>query len=199
MSSQAPTSTRRHGAVLEAAILEAAWEQLVAEGYSHFSCDTVAARAQTGKSVLYRRWGNREKLLRAAIRHHGETQRPLAVPDTGAIRSDLIAFLAEANEHRVDEMLTLSGVFAGKHTRADGLTLDDVRRDLIGDRPTGLQTIVNRAIARGEIDGDKVTPRVITLPFDLFRLEVIGTMRRVPDHVCRQIIDDIFLPIVTPT
>ena len=48
--------TRRRGAELEQAILDAAWEQLIAEGYEHFTIDTVAARAQTSKPVLYRRW-----------------------------------------------------------------------------------------------------------------------------------------------
>ena len=44
------TQTRRHGAELEAAILDAAWEQLVAEGYEHFTIDAVAARAQIGRA-----------------------------------------------------------------------------------------------------------------------------------------------------
>jgi AcrR family transcriptional regulator len=47
--------TRRRGAELEQAILDAAWEQLIAEGYEHFTIDTVAARARTSKPVLYRR------------------------------------------------------------------------------------------------------------------------------------------------
>jgi Bacterial regulatory proteins, tetR family len=37
--------TRRRGAELESAILDAACEQLIAEGYEHFTVDTVAARA----------------------------------------------------------------------------------------------------------------------------------------------------------
>jgi hypothetical protein len=36
---------RRRGADLEEAILDAAWEQLTAEGYGRFTIDTVAVRA----------------------------------------------------------------------------------------------------------------------------------------------------------
>src|ERR1700727_1770293 len=71
---------RRRGAELEGAILDAAWEQLIAEGYEHFTVDTVAARARTSKPVLYRRWKTREDLLRATVRHRGAADPP-AIPD----------------------------------------------------------------------------------------------------------------------
>jgi AcrR family transcriptional regulator len=74
---------RRRGTELESAILDAAWEQLTAEGYEHFTVDTVAARARTSKPVLYRRWKTREDLLRAAVRHRGADSRP------GAGRRDI--------------------------------------------------------------------------------------------------------------
>ena len=91
--------TRRHGAELEAAILDAAWEQLVAEGYEHFTIDAVAARAQTSKPVLYRRWKTRDDLLRATARHRGAADAP-AIPDTGTLRGDLLALLSNANTTR---------------------------------------------------------------------------------------------------
>ena len=34
-------------------------------------------------------------------------------------------------------------------------------------------------------------------PFDLFRNEMMMTLKPVPDHVLRQIVDDIFIPLVT--
>jgi hypothetical protein len=66
------TQTRRRGPELEAAILDAAWEQLLAEGYEHFTIDTVTARARTGKPVLYRRWKDPR---RPAARHRPPPRR----------------------------------------------------------------------------------------------------------------------------
>src|SRR5271168_4179648 len=83
---------RRRGASLEEAILDAAWEQLTAEGYGHFTIDTVAARAHTSKPVLYRRWKTSDELLRAAIRHRGAVT-PVPDPDTGTLRGDFLALL----------------------------------------------------------------------------------------------------------
>lgn len=88
--------TRRRGAELENAILDAAWEQLVEGGVAGLTMDAVARRARTSKHVLYRRWESTGDLLRAAVRHYGEN-RDEFIPDTGTLRGDLIALLKDAN------------------------------------------------------------------------------------------------------
>ena len=40
--------------------------------------------------MLYRRWANKDQLVLAAIEHH-RNANPVAVPDTGALRGDLLA------------------------------------------------------------------------------------------------------------
>jgi hypothetical protein len=55
---------------------------------------------------------------------------------------------------------------------------------------------VDRASHRGEVDVSRVTPRILDLPFDLYRNERMVTLQLVPEHVLRQIVDDIFLPLV---
>ena len=52
-----------------------------------------------------------------------------------------------------------------------------------------------RCRARGDRPGP-AHPRIIDLPFDLFRNEMMMTLKPVPDHVLRQIVDDIFIPLV---
>jgi len=54
------------------------------------------------------------------------------------------------------------------------------------------------AAALRRIDPARLTPRIINLPFDLFRNEMMMTLTLVPDHVLRQIVDDIFVPLVSP-
>jgi len=114
--------TRRHGAELERAILDAAWEQLVAEGYEHFTIDAVAARAQTSKPVLYRRWKTREDLLRATARHRGAADPP-AVPDTGTLRGDLLALLSYANTTRNPMVALVSSMLGSYYNQTMSLTL----------------------------------------------------------------------------
>jgi AcrR family transcriptional regulator len=56
---------RRRGEDLERAILTAAWDQLVERGYGNFTIDAVADAAGTSRSVLYRRWPDRDALIAA--------------------------------------------------------------------------------------------------------------------------------------
>jgi AcrR family transcriptional regulator len=187
-------ATRRHGAELEAAILDAAWEQLTAEGYEHFTIDTVTARARTSKPVLYRRWKTREDLLRATVRHRGAADPP-ALPDTGTLRGDLLALLTLANNTR-NPMAALVSSMLGSYYNQSGPTPAELRDAFFSQRGSVVEQVVNRAVERGEIDPDRLTPRIIALPFDLFRNEMMMTLKPVPDHVLRQIVDDIFLPLV---
>jgi AcrR family transcriptional regulator len=189
------TQTRRHGAELERAILDAAWEQLTAEGYEHFTIDTVAARARTSKPVLYRRWKTREDLLRDTVRHRGAADPP-AVPDTGTLRGDLLALLAYANTTR-SPMAALMSSMLGSYYNQAGPTPAELREAFLSQRGSAVEQVVNRAVERGEIDPARLTPRIIDLPFDLFRNEMMMTLKPVPDHVLRQIVDDIFIPLVT--
>ena len=193
-----PAQTRRHGAELEAAILDAAWQQLVAEGYQHFTIDAVAARAQTSKPVLYRRWKTREDLLRATARHRGAADAP-PVPDTGTLRGDVLALLAGANTAR-NPMAALVSSMLGSYYDQTGPTPAELREAFLSERGSGsaVQQVVDRAVERGEVDPGRLTPRIINLPFDLFRNEMLMTLKPVPDHVLRQIVDDIFIPLVAP-
>ena len=194
-----PTQTRRHGAELEAAILDAAWQQLVAEGYQHFTIDAVAARAQTSKPVLYRRWKTREDLLRATARHRGAAADAPPVPDTGTLRGDVLALLAGANTAS-NPMAALVSSMLGSYYDQTGPTPAELREAFLSERSSGsaVQQVVNRAVERGAVDPGRLTPRIIDLPFDLFRNEMLMTLKPVPDHVLRQIVDDIFLPLVAP-
>jgi AcrR family transcriptional regulator len=51
---------------LEAAIVEAARQELAEAGYVNFSIERLAARAGTSKPVIYRRWPTRARLVYAA-------------------------------------------------------------------------------------------------------------------------------------
>src|SRR5271154_4390382 len=79
------TRQRRRGEELEAALLDAAWEELAEVGFAKLTMESVAARAKTGIAVLYRRWAGKDDLALAAIAHYGRTH-PFDLPDTGSLR-----------------------------------------------------------------------------------------------------------------
>ena len=60
-----------------------------------------------------------------------------------------------------------------------------------------MSTILDRGIARREIDPDRLTPRVFALPTDLVRHDLLMTLKPPSDDVIQEIVDDIFLPLVS--
>jgi hypothetical protein len=65
--------------------------------------------------------------------------------------------------------------------------------------PDVMQTILGRAINRSEIVAARLTPRIVSLPTDLARHEVLMTFERLTDEAIEEIVDGIFLPLVRPT
>ncbi len=83
--------TRRRGAVLERAILDAAWEELAEKGWTKFTVDGVAVRAGAARTVIYRRYKNRVDLAGAMLADAATSDGSFA--SRGDLRSDLVAFL----------------------------------------------------------------------------------------------------------
>jgi len=184
---------RRRGDELEAALLDAAWEELVEAGFARLTMESVAARARTGVAVLYRRWPGKDALTMAAIAHYG-AKHPIEIPDTGSLRGDMLALLGGVNDARYSFTVVVTAAFSGLLT-STGLTPAEVRARLLGDRPMWSDQIFRRAHERGEIDLDKTPAAVLALPFDLMRHDLLMTLKPVPPERIAAIVDDLFLPL----
>ena len=188
--------TRRRGATLEHALLQAAWEELVAVGYANLTMEGVADRASTSKAVLYRRWPSRPALVLAAMRQ----QAPLLsgeVPDTGTLRGDVLALLRRISQRLSDVgPEVIHGLLAEYFRDAELFSYLQAQVLQVG---TGVMyTILQRAAERGEVAPDTINPRIATLPVDLARHELLVTRAPVPDAVLVEIVDEMFLPLVRP-
>jgi AcrR family transcriptional regulator len=188
------TRQRRRGEELEAALLEAAWDELVEAGFARLTMESVATRARTGVAVLYRRWPRKDDLVLAAIEHYGVT-RPVEIPDTGSLRGDMIALLGSVSSARVAFATVVSAAFSGL-LASSGLTPAEVREILISGRPRESSVIYRRAHERGQIDLDRIPRAVLALPFDLMRHDMLMTYKPIPDERVLEIVDDLFLPLI---
>jgi AcrR family transcriptional regulator len=196
-----PTRRRRRGEALESAILDAAWDELMEVGYNRLTMEGVAARAKTNKAVLYRRWDNRAKLIMAAA---SKQMLPLfaplvgSVPDTGNLREDILTYLL--NLIRPIQII-------------GGETIRGFMAEYMGDRwvslflqirqpgradffQVKLLEILKNAERRGEVSLENITPRVLALPGDLIRYEVMTTLGPISEAAITEIVDEIFLPLV---
>ena len=188
--------TGRRGVQLEAALLDEAWAELTAVGYGAFTMEGVATRAETSRAVLYRRWPNRPDLAIAAIRR----QTKLAaddIPDTGTLRGDVLAVLRHVSARAGELAGVISFLIAGNFDET-GMPAAAVRERELTGGPTAMEIVLDRAVARGEIDARRLSPRMASLPLDLVRHDVIMTRAPVPDDTLTEIVDRLFLPLVLP-
>ncbi|WP_431924346.1 TetR/AcrR family transcriptional regulator [Nonomuraea jabiensis] len=187
------SASRRRGSKLEDAILDAAWEVLIEHGYHGFTFEAVAARAGTSRPVLYRRWPQRDDLLLATLTRFWQ---PIAVPDTGSLRDDAIGFLRNANADRAPT-ITFMSVQLADYFRDAGTSFGELRDTLLPPgRATAFETIVARAVERGELPDVPRPSRVVNLPFDLLRHDLLTTMRALPDESIVEIVDEVWLPLL---
>ena len=90
-------------------------------------------------------------------------------------------------------------VLIGSYFSATGTTFADVQERAFGGRArTAMDEIIERAIARGEIDPARLTPRVRTVAIDLMRHHMLLTFKSVSDADIVGIVDEVFLPLVRP-
>ncbi|ASW90207.1 TetR family transcriptional regulator [Mycobacterium marseillense] len=179
---------------MEEALLDAAWTELTERGYDELTIDAVAVRAGTSRAVLYRRWPNKQELALAAVAH--EVAKDVVVaPDTGSLRGDVIALLRQANKVRVGMVVPLLTRLGGFYQQT-GSSLADLETRVRGRRDDALEQAIQCAVDRGEIERDQLTERIARLPVDLFRYEVLMTLRPLPDEAIEEIVDTVWLPLL---
>lgn len=189
-------ATRRRGAALEAAILDAGWAQLIEEGYPGFTFEAIAERAHTGKAVLYRRWPDKEALLLGVLTHQGFAT-PVEIPDTGSLREDVLTLLRLANRRGERAAALFSTILSAYFNKELTLTPAELRTQLFGDNSQALIQVVQQAVNRGELPPEGLPPRIAMLPASLLRHELIMNLSRVPDETIVDIVDTVFLPLAT--
>ena len=195
--------SRRRGAVLEDALLDAAWEEVRAVGYADLTMEGAAARARTSKAVLYRRWPNRAVLVLSAMAAFGGAwltgsamRRHVVslvseIPDSGDLREDVLIVMRQFRQ-RYEAV--------GPDITHGLLTeLRDIPDDAFEVVPGVMTTVLAHAAERGEICLDKVTPRIIALPVDLLRHALMLSRTPVSEEFMAEIVDEVFLPLVRLT
>jgi hypothetical protein len=137
--------------------------------------------------VLYRRWPNRAALVVAAIRSR---LVPLAVqiPDTGDLRTDVLGVL-DLGRQRSKE-------FSPDIMRGLMAEIPALPPEAMAVFPEIMMTVLRRAADRGEVDLDRVTPRIAALPSDLVRHDLLISRDPISDATLSEIVDEIFLPLV---
>ena len=180
----------------EVEILEATLEVLADVGYDRLTMDAVATRAKASKATLYRRWTNKVSLVVDALLLTKDVEE---VPDTGSLRSDLLALYCG-----------LGGLTDARGVAMFSSVITAISRDeefaaafraqVIGPKLEAAETVYARAKERGEVrdDLDVTLFGPALAGICLHRLYLLG---EAPDQdAVARIIDQIIVPAaVNPT
>jgi AcrR family transcriptional regulator len=168
-TSNPPTSRTERAADRRQAIMEAALDEFIEQGYAATRLDDVARRAGVAKGTIYLYFKDKQTLFEELVR---TAIVPLVArlatlpPVAGSIRSALENFVATF----VGEVVTTRRGAIVRLVMAEGPRFPDIAdfyyREVVSRGLTGLRALIERGIASGEIRqaGLKDFPQIVVAP-----------------------------------
>jgi len=188
--------TRRRGDELVDAILKASWDELSDMGYTSLTIEGVAARAKTNKAVIYRRWENKSRLVIETLKKYIPRSEKVT-PNTGNLRDDVFLLLKRiAVPLQMIGGETIHGLMVEYFSKHIINSFPQIMSGIEGRFENYMRDILKNAELRGEVDLEKITSRIISLPLDLVRYEILTTHKPITENVLNEIVDDIFMPLI---
>lgn len=181
-------TTRRRGEALETAILAAAWEELKVRRWSEFQIQHVAARAQTSKSVIYRRWPHRIDLAVAAVNARAVVELS-ENRWSGELRHDLIEMLEGACELL---MGPFGSVFRGMVAEAES----DSSPLAPGWHLAAANGLVTWLVEESGTPADGISESALTVGIALVCYRYMATNDRPDPAEIEEIVDTCWLPVL---
>lgn len=191
--------SRRRGAELESAILSAAADELVENGYAAFTIEAVCARAHTGKASIYRRWSSKQLLVLEAFGAAMPCPTDITPADLGDVttRDALISTGTQMAAILSGRMGQLAAALAGQAVR-DAELGELMRTSFIDQRCDWLVELLTRGVARGEVrvGADNRLVAGVGPAMIMHQLFMVGVS---PDaQWITEVIDQVIMPMITP-
>jgi AcrR family transcriptional regulator len=142
-----PRSDRAHRA-----ILQAAQDLLIQNGFADLRLEHVAARAGVGKATIYRRWKSREALVLKLLMDLAAPH--IAIDDTGDTRAELLAAVTNAMHAVIDTPFgpVIRAVLS--EIAIDPALGDPFRANVVQARGAEVGRVIQRGVARGDLRPD---------------------------------------------
>lgn len=131
-------------------IIDATRALIYEEGLDSFNVEAVASASGSARSTIYRHWPEPHELLIDTLK---SMSQELPAPDTGSLAEDLEQIAASLRP-LFDDPRTQRLILDITRAATTNRDLGRVHQDLIEERHQPMRLMLQRAIARGEIDPD---------------------------------------------
>jgi AcrR family transcriptional regulator len=183
---------RRRDESKDDAILQATRELLAERGFDGMTMDAVADRAGAGKATVYRRWPSKVQLtVDAIVCAPGTPMSADEIPDTGSLRSDLLA--VRFGRKRSDDSELMSGVISAVKENPDVAAA--FQQQFVRSRVSLMRGLLERAQERGELREDIDLEMVAAVAPAMIAYRKMVAGHRIDDEFVEQMIDSVILPL----
>lgn len=175
-----------------AAIIDAAIEVLVRDGYDRFSMEGVATAAGVGKATVYRRWGGKADLVIDAM----ATLKPAVDNiDTGSLDGDIeLMIVASCSPHSQRLLQVMVSICSALPREPELLEAFTTR--FTEPRIARITEVLERARRRGELGPDINVDIAASLVPSLMLQRVLMTGRPAGRAYAEQIVGSVLLPVL---
>jgi len=177
----------------EQAILAAAIEELRQLGYDAMTMDGVAARASASKATIYRRWANKAELLKAAL-DTLDAEHATSIPDTGALRSDLVAVMEALREKASAPYVEMMSELVAAARRDEALAAL-LRHHLKNEELSPFQEVLRRAVRRRDLPRSTDT-RLVHDVAEAMIMRQLQAGLPFDDEFVARVVDRLLLPLL---
>ncbi|KAA1399603.1 TetR/AcrR family transcriptional regulator [Aeromicrobium ginsengisoli] len=174
------------------AIIDAAIGTLIREGYDRMSIEGVATAAGVGKATVYRRWNSKAELVVDAM----ATLKPsVDTIDTGSLDGDIDLMIAVSCSPHSERLLQVMVSICSALPREPEL-LEAFRTRFTAPRIARISGILERAVARGELDHDIDIAMAASLMPSLMLQRVLTTGQPAGRAYAQQVVGSVLLPVL---
>jgi AcrR family transcriptional regulator len=188
-----PVRRRRRGTAVEKAISDAVLAELAEVGFGRLTFESVAERAGTGKSPLYRRWPDTVSLVIDTLEKLGAD--PAGYRRTGVLRDDVIGLTVHMTK-------TLHGVkgeafrsLLGEAHRYPPL-LARFMSQVLDPLFETLTDLLHDAAGRGEVLPERLTPVVLEVLHALIVKRALLDTHSPTKNDITEMVDQALLPLL---
>jgi AcrR family transcriptional regulator len=189
----APVRARRGAAAVEKAISDAVLAELAEVGFGRLTFESVAERAGTGKSPLYRRWPDTTSLVIDTLERIGPS--PSSYARTGVLRDDLIGLTRHVTKKLKDGKGDAFRSLLGEAHRYPQL-LARFKLQVLNPMFESLSDLLRDAAARGEISAERLTPVVLEVHHALVIKRLLLDTHDPTNKDIAEMVDQVLLPLI---
>jgi len=184
---------RRGAAEVERAIADAVVVELAEVGFGRLTFDSVAERAGTGKSPLYRRWPDTTAMVIDTL--EALAMDPAGYTRTGVLRKDLIGFTRYmTTTHQGAKGAAFRSLLGEAHRYPE--LLDRFRSEVLDPLFDALSELLRDAAHRGEVSPKRLTPVVLEVLHALIVKRLVLETRDLTTKDITEMVDQVLLPLV---